>query len=65
MIFCGAGAGSLVPFALRWLQAELPGLAGQDQEGIQAQYKLLDWCRQQAAAAGKQARCVCFCLSRH
>ncbi|GAB4820163.1 hypothetical protein N2152v2_007209 [Parachlorella kessleri] len=57
----GQGAGSLVPFALRWLQAELPGLAGQDQEGIQAQYRLLDWCRQQAAtakAAGDAAAAV-------
>lgn len=42
-----AGGVSLVPFALRWLQAELPGLAGQVQESIAAHYSLLEWCRRQ------------------
>lgn len=49
--FHAAGSVSLVPFALRWLQAELPGLAGQPQDAVQPMYSLLGWCQQQREEA--------------
>lgn len=49
-LFC-AGSLSLVPFALRWLEAELPGLAGQMQQSVDSFYSLMHWTGQEAAAA--------------
>ena len=49
---CSAGnASSRVPFALRWLQAQLPLLMGKRQEGAAQLYNLLDFCHQQQASS--------------
>ena len=45
---CHAGR---VPFALRWLQAQLPLLMGKRQEGAVQLYNLLDFCQKQQASS--------------
>ncbi|KAK3282102.1 hypothetical protein CYMTET_10140 [Cymbomonas tetramitiformis] len=52
----GAGAtpASLVPFALRFLAAELPHRLGQTQATMDSLYLLMQWCREQAIAAMPQ-----------
>lgn len=52
-----AGGGTVVPFALRRLRAELPYRLGRQEESIDRLYQLLEWCAEQegmasAAAAG-------------
>ena len=42
-----AGRALHVPFALRWLQAQLPLLMGRRQEGAMQLYNLLDFCQRQ------------------
>lgn len=46
----GSGA-SPVPFALRFLRADLPALAGQQRESVSRFQSLLAWTQQRAAAA--------------
>ena len=48
-----------MPFALRWLQAQLPLLLGKAKEGAEQLYNLLDYCRRQhdracSAAPGRE-----------
>lgn len=40
-----AGPSSKVPFALRWLQAELPYFLGKPRESLERMYSLLEYCR--------------------
>ena len=39
-----------MPFALRWLQAQLPLLMGKRQEGAAQLYNLLDFCQWQQSS---------------
>ena len=48
---CSAGrSASLVPFALRWLQADLPERLGSPAESQELQYALLHRCQQEATS---------------
>ncbi|KAL4422892.1 hypothetical protein ABPG75_009089 [Micractinium tetrahymenae] len=50
----GAG-GTVVPFALRRIRAELPFWLGRQEESVARLYRLLEWCADQEAAAAAGA----------
>ncbi|KAL4451169.1 hypothetical protein ABPG77_009241 [Micractinium sp. CCAP 211/92] len=50
----GAG-GTVVPFALRRIRAELPYWLGRQEESINRLYQLLEWCAEQEATAAAAA----------
>lgn len=56
------GAVSLVPFAMRWISAQLPGLLGRAGYAVDELYKLAAQCERVQGVADRRTRLVLFTL---